>query len=169
MNLEISWEIIDKYFTDNKSVLIQHQLNSYNDFFDNTVKFKVPTDNFFFMGDNRDNSKDSRAENIEMYVCTKVCSTYGRYLDHSLLVLLREPFIIFIYSHPAAKTTIKLDDVNFWHSVTLKDSLGNILHLENLKVTAIEQRNERLVAKTSLVDDDDQFLCNFHFKDLVVA
>ena len=38
MNLEIPWEIIDKYFTDNKSVLIQHQLNSYNDFFDNGIK-----------------------------------------------------------------------------------------------------------------------------------
>jgi len=38
MNLEIPWEIIDKYFTNNKSVLIQHQLNSYNDFFDNGIK-----------------------------------------------------------------------------------------------------------------------------------
>ena len=38
MNLEIPWQIIDKYFTDNKSVLIQHQLNSYNDFFENGIK-----------------------------------------------------------------------------------------------------------------------------------
>jgi len=37
MNSEIPWEIIDKYFKDNKSVLIQHQLNSYNDFFNNGI------------------------------------------------------------------------------------------------------------------------------------
>tara|TARA_Y100000389_G_scaffold105244_1_gene102121 strand:- start:2703 stop:6959 length:4257 start_codon:yes stop_codon:yes gene_type:complete len=34
---EIPWEIIDTYFKDNKSVLIQHQLNSYNDFFNNGI------------------------------------------------------------------------------------------------------------------------------------
>ena len=38
--------------------------SSDNDFFDNTIKFKVPMDNFFFMGDNRDNSKDSRASEV---------------------------------------------------------------------------------------------------------
>ena len=38
--------------------------SSDNDFFDNTIKFKVPKDNFFFMGDNRDNSKDSRASEV---------------------------------------------------------------------------------------------------------
>ncbi len=37
MNSEIPWEIIDKYFKNNKSVLIQHQLNSYNDFFNNGI------------------------------------------------------------------------------------------------------------------------------------
>ena len=38
--------------------------SSDNDFFDNTIKFTVPMDNFFFMGDNRDNSKDSRASEV---------------------------------------------------------------------------------------------------------
>ena len=38
--------------------------SSDNDFFDNTIKFTVPEDNFFFMGDNRDNSKDSRASEV---------------------------------------------------------------------------------------------------------
>ena len=38
--------------------------SSDNDFFDNTIKFTVPKDNFFFMGDNRDNSKDSRASEV---------------------------------------------------------------------------------------------------------
>ena len=37
MNLEIPWAIIDSYFTDNNTVLIQHQLNSYNDFFNNGI------------------------------------------------------------------------------------------------------------------------------------
>ena len=34
-----------------------------NDFFDNTIKFKVPKDNFS-MGDNRDNGKDSRVRGV---------------------------------------------------------------------------------------------------------
>ena len=38
--------------------------SSDNDFFDNTIKFKVPKNKFFFMGDNRDNSKDSRASEV---------------------------------------------------------------------------------------------------------
>jgi len=38
--------------------------SSDNDFFDNTIKFSVPKDKFFFMGDNRDNSKDSRASEV---------------------------------------------------------------------------------------------------------
>ena len=38
--------------------------SSDDDFFDNTIKFTVPEDKFFFMGDNRDNSKDSRASEV---------------------------------------------------------------------------------------------------------
>ena len=38
--------------------------SSDNDFFDNTIKFTVPKDRFFFFGDNRDNSKDSRAPEV---------------------------------------------------------------------------------------------------------
>ena len=38
--------------------------SSDNDFFDNTVKFKVPNEHFFFMGDNRDNSRDSRTAEV---------------------------------------------------------------------------------------------------------
>ena len=37
MTIELPWEIIDKYFKDNKNVLISHQLNSFNDFFDNGI------------------------------------------------------------------------------------------------------------------------------------
>ncbi|MGE0251612.1 MAG: signal peptidase I [Dongiaceae bacterium] len=36
--------------------------------FDNTPVYKVPAGHYFFMGDNRDNSMDSRAENIVGFV-----------------------------------------------------------------------------------------------------
>ncbi len=35
-----------------------------SDPFDDTIEFKVPEDNFFFMGDNRDNSRDSRTPEV---------------------------------------------------------------------------------------------------------
>lgn len=35
-----------------------------NDSFDDTIEFKVPKDNFFFMGDNRDNSRDNRTSEV---------------------------------------------------------------------------------------------------------
>tara|TARA_A100001015_G_scaffold293079_1_gene369248 strand:- start:342 stop:521 length:180 start_codon:yes stop_codon:yes gene_type:complete len=38
MNIELPWEIIDKYFNDNKNLLVRHQINSFNDFFNNGLK-----------------------------------------------------------------------------------------------------------------------------------
>ena len=38
--------------------------SSDTDPFDDTIEFKVPKDNFFFMGDNRDNSRDSRTPEV---------------------------------------------------------------------------------------------------------
>ena len=38
MNEQITWAIIDKYFDDNPSGLVSHQLDSYNQFFNTGIK-----------------------------------------------------------------------------------------------------------------------------------
>ena len=36
--MDPDWNIIDKYFKDNKFVLVSHHLDTYNDFFDTVAK-----------------------------------------------------------------------------------------------------------------------------------
>ena len=41
MNSEISWNVIHKYFDDNKQILVKHQLDAYNDFYKNGIKTNI--------------------------------------------------------------------------------------------------------------------------------
>ena len=38
MNEQLTWSIIDKYFNDNPLSLVSHQLDSYNNFFNEGIK-----------------------------------------------------------------------------------------------------------------------------------
>ena len=40
MNEELAWKLLDKYFYDNPTALVNHHLESYNDFFNTTVLIK---------------------------------------------------------------------------------------------------------------------------------
>ena len=37
MNKELAWKLLDKYFEDNPTALVNHHLESYNDFFSSGI------------------------------------------------------------------------------------------------------------------------------------
>ena len=37
----LDWDIINKYFEDNKTILVSHHLETYDDFFENGIKIYV--------------------------------------------------------------------------------------------------------------------------------
>ena len=65
MNTEnISWKLIDKYFTDNPNNLVSHHLESYNDFFKSGINriFRENNPIRFIEREEDKNSSDKRNE-----------------------------------------------------------------------------------------------------------
>ena len=59
----ISWKVIDKYFTDNPNILVAHHLDSYNDFFTGGINNIFRENNpIRFIEREDDDKKDKRNE-----------------------------------------------------------------------------------------------------------
>lgn len=59
---EVSWKLLDKYFTDNPTYLVAHHLESYNDFFNNGVKRIFRENNPIRFIEREDNEQGKRNE-----------------------------------------------------------------------------------------------------------
>ena len=64
----ISWNIIKKYFNDNPLALVNHHIESYNDFFDNGIKQILTETNPIKIRKNFDNKIDDFRYKLDIYI-----------------------------------------------------------------------------------------------------
>ena len=68
MNSELAWQIIDKYFDDNPNILVQHHLESYNDFMKNGIKRIFKEKNPIVLQKEEDISKNIFKLRCELFI-----------------------------------------------------------------------------------------------------
>jgi DNA-directed RNA polymerase II subunit RPB2 len=68
MNSELAWQIIDKYFDDNPNILVQHHLESYNDFMKNGIKRIFKEKNPIVLQKEEDVSKNIFKLRCELFI-----------------------------------------------------------------------------------------------------
>ena len=68
MNSELAWQIIDKYFDDNPNILVQHHLESYNDFMTTGIKRILKEKNPIVLQKEEDVSKNIFKLRCELFI-----------------------------------------------------------------------------------------------------
>ena len=68
MDNEIIWNIIDSHFKDNYQTLVMHHVDSYNDFFENTIYNIFKEENPITLMSNYDEYIDEHRNTCEMYI-----------------------------------------------------------------------------------------------------
>ena len=68
MNSELAWQIIDKYFEDNPNILVQHHLESYNDFMSTGIKRILKEKNPIVLQKEEDVSKNIFKLRCELFM-----------------------------------------------------------------------------------------------------
>jgi DNA-directed RNA polymerase II subunit RPB2 len=68
MNSELAWQIIDKYFDDNPNILVQHHLESYNDFITTGIKRIFKEKNPIVLQKEEDVSKNIFKLRCELFI-----------------------------------------------------------------------------------------------------
>ena len=68
MDEELMWNIIDKYFNDNPDILVEHHIESYNDFFKNGIYKIFKENNPIYIQSNYDESIDDYRNQCLIYM-----------------------------------------------------------------------------------------------------